>query len=328
VTSFEDVLLTRVPASEESIARGFLPGARVLREGLSEATSDVHSDVRVLAVSAMDRVEPSALARMPALVGVVTRSDGYDHLPDAWLVSRGLPGLSLHGYATDSVAHHAVSMILALLHRMPEGALRTREGSWKREDLAGRSLLDVTVGVLGVGRIGSRVARHVLALGGRVLGHDLRRDPTLSDAPGFRWAGSLDELLAGSDVLTVHVPLTATTRGMLGARELSKLPPGAALVNTARGALLDAPAVEAALRGGRLSGFAADVLSGEPDPPDLRRFADLPNVLLTPHLAAYDARTIAARYEHTAAACRALLGNDVATVARLAVCGARPRAVA
>lgn len=263
----------------------------------------------MLAPMIHDPVEVSALERFDGLEAVVTRSDGYDHLPLEWLRERGIRGYNLGGYATTSVAHHALMLSLMVLRRVPEGTARTLGGdpSWDRSRLMGRHLEDVSVGVLGVGRIGSQVARLVTSLGGDVLGYDIEPDASMEAVQGFRFVGSLEALLRSSDVLTVHVPLDESTRGMVGAKALELLPEGACLVNTARGGIVDQKAVEDALVEERLGGYAADVMPGEPEPPDVDRFQGMDRVVLTPHLAAYDERTTRARYERTGRIAQAVL---------------------
>ncbi|GEM_PF-5659319 len=302
------LLATSVPPRERVLAEMALPGGRIVDAPLSDALAA--PDVRVLSVSYADRLDPATLERFPALEAIVTRSDGFDHMPAEWMRGRGVAGYHLSDYAADAVARLTLGFLLALARRMPEARARTRAGTWERAGLEARDLPDLTVGILGVGRIGSRVAAMLGALGVPTLGYDL--------APGkpTRFASSLEELLRGSDALTIHVPLTDATRGMIGAREIAMLRQGALLVNTARGDVVDQAAVEAALRDGRLAGYAADVLPGEPRPEaDLARFAALPNVILTPHLGAYDARSIRLRHERSGAIARAVVAGRAADVA-------------
>lgn len=309
---FERVVSTSVPGIEERFAREHLAGTRVLRAPLSVDLVREHADARVLTVMIHDSVSVDALEAFDALDGVVTRSDGFDHLPLAWMQDNDVRGYHLGGYATSSVAHHALMLMLMLLRRFPE-ALGVAGGSspvWDRSSLMGRHLEDVTVGVLGVGKIGSRVARSVAGLGGSVVGFDIDPDPRMEAVDGFGFVDSLGALLERCDVLTVHVPLDASTQGLIDQEALEGLPKGACLVNTARGGIVDQDAVLAALQEGTLAGYGADVLPGEPNPPDLVRFAGVERAVITPHLAAYDERTVNARYERTARIVRAVLEGE------------------
>jgi phosphoglycerate dehydrogenase-like enzyme len=313
MADISSVLATSVPDQERPFADEHLARARVTDEPLSRKLVEKHSDARVLSLMVHDPVTIEALEAFDDLEAIVTRSDGYDHLPLDWMRDNHVLGFHLGGYATVSVAHHALTMILSLLRRVPEGMAMTGGESpgWDRSALMGRHLEDVTVGVLGTGRIGSAVVRLLAGMGARTIGHDVEPDPTLEQLAGFEYAGGLDAMLAASDVVTVHVPLDEATEGMIGEEELERLPAGACLVNTARGGVLDQSAVEQALADGQLAGYAADVLPGEPQPPALDRFARFDNVVLTPHLAAYDERTTDARYERTREILDAVLEADV-----------------
>lgn len=304
-------VLTSVPDQELAFAREHVAGARLEQRELGPELAREHSDVDVLSLMIHDPVETATLEIFDDLDAIVTRSDGYDHLPRAWMRTNSVAGYHLHDYATESVAHHALAFILAGIRRVPEGMTMTlANGGWDRSPLMNRHLEDVTIGVLGTGKIGSRVVEILTDLGADVRGHDIEPDPALADREGFAYAGGLDELLETSDVLTVHVPLDETTETMIGAEELVRLGEGGVLVNTARGDIVDQAAVEQALRDGQLAGYAADVMPGEPDPPDVARFQGFDNVVLTPHLAAYDERTTEARYERTARIVDAVLAGE------------------
>lgn len=306
-----DVLVSSVPEQEDRFAREHLPGARIHEAPLSRELVADNADARILSLMIHDPIEEAALEAFEDLEAIVTRSDGFDHLPEAWMQANDVAGYHLGGYATSSVAHHALMLMLDLIRRVPEGEAMTRADppGWDRSELMGRHLHDVTVGVLGVGKIGSAVVRIVSSLGGTVRGYDVEPDAGLAELPAFEYTDTLADLLEASDVLTVHVPLKADTEGMIGADELARLPEGACLVNTARGAIVDQAAVEAALEAGQLAGYAADVMPGEPDPPDLKRFKRFDRVLLTPHLAAYDERTTQARYQRTGEIASAILAG-------------------
>lgn len=315
------VVSTSVFGHEERFARAHLPGTCLLEDSLSSQVARAHADARVLTVMIHDHVEVEALEVFRALEGIVTRSDGFDHLPLRWMRENGVRGYHLGGYATESVAHHALMFMLMLLRRVPEagGVVGGMSPVWDRSSLMGRHLEDVTVGVLGVGRIGSKVASLVSGLGGRVVGFDIDPDPRLEVLEGFRFVSSLDALLERSDVLSLHVPLDSSTRGLIGDEALAMLPEGACLVNTARGGIVDHDAVVEALWADRLGGYATDVLPGEPTPPDLERLAGLERVVVTPHLAAYDERTVDARYARTARIVDALVTGEGGSVENLRV---------
>ncbi|WP_062304920.1 NAD(P)-dependent oxidoreductase [Demequina subtropica] len=185
-----------------------------------------------------------------------------------------------------TVAEHTLALLLATLRRVPAADKAIRDGRWPREDLkvpySGRDLAGSTVGVLGAGRIGAPLLRMLAALEARPLFVDKVPLPDLESATGARQVG-LDTLLAQSDAIVVLLPLDEVTRGTLGAAELARMKPGAILVNTARGPVVDEDALLEALRSGALAGAGLDVHGDEPLPADHPLLA-LERVVVTPHL--------------------------------------------
>jgi D-3-phosphoglycerate dehydrogenase len=197
---------------------------------------------------------------------------------------RGIAVFHVPDYCTDEVATHAVALILALNRRLGR-ADRVARDHWLdwRELAPVDPLSQLTVGIVGVGRIGRAVAIKLLPLCGRVVAYD----PYVGEAPeGTTAAASLDDLLRQSDAITLHLPLTEETRGIIGARELALLRPGAVVVNASRGGLIDQRALADALQSGHLSGAGLDVLAEEPPAVD-DAILRAPNVILTPHFAWY-----------------------------------------
>ena len=308
--------LCSVPDHERTLAAPHLRDFDI--DARPFAADHVPPNARVVSVAYTDRlVSTDLIDAEPDVRTVITRSDGFDHLPVAALARAGVACYHLGDYAAPAVARFALAQALALVRRIPEAAARTRQQSWARTDLVSRDLPEVCVGVLGTGRIGARFARLAHAVGaGEVIAHDVAPDPALAAGSHVRYV-DLPTLLAKSDVLSLHVPLTPATRDLIDAAALSSLPRGAVLINTARGEIVNQDAVAAAIASGRLAAYAADVLPGEPTPhDDLARFAADPRVVLTPHVAAYDAGTIARRYARTAHIVRAVLTDQAEQVAR------------
>ncbi|MEV7086005.1 2-hydroxyacid dehydrogenase [Streptomyces sp. NPDC093085] len=186
-----------------------------------------------------------------------------------------------------ATAEYTVGLMLAAMRRIPETSAALAAGRWAGEfytyDNCGPGLDGATVGLVGCGAVGSRVARALTAFGARVLLYDPYADQEALRAVGTPVAG-LDEVLRRSDVVSLHARLTPETRGLLGARELALLPPGAVVVNCARGALLDEAALCDALESGRLGAAGLDVFAVEP-PPAGSRLRSAPRLVMTPHLA-------------------------------------------
>lgn len=232
------------------------------------------------------------IERMPRLRIIALLSMGYDNVDVPAATAAGVWVSNILGAATDEVAAHALGLALAA-RSIDRAARTTREGGWNHEH-APKVTTECTVGVLGLGRIGRRFAEFAAPLFGEVLGTDpmLPDDENtrtmLADA-GIRRVG-LDELIAASDVLSLHVPLTDETAGLVDADVLAALPEGAVLVNVSRGGLVDEDALLAALDSGHVAGAGLDVLAVEPAASD-HPLRTHPHVVLTPHVAYLSSRT-------------------------------------
>jgi D-3-phosphoglycerate dehydrogenase len=189
------------------------------------------------------------------------------------------------GVNSVATAEFALGLCLSLARHIPAAGAAGAKGVWERRGLAGRELAGCVLGVLGLGRTGTQVARAARALGMEVWSHNPHRplDDAEARHAGVRPVG-FEELLRGADFVSLHLPLTAETRGLIGPRQLALFRPDAYLINTARGGLVDEPALARALREGWLAGAALDVRAIEP-PPDPDPLAGVPNLLLTPHVA-------------------------------------------
>ena len=210
---------------------------------------------------------------------------GVDRVDLAAAHDLGIAVLNTPAAATDAVADLTVALMLQLLRPIPRLAEQYREGHFQaaRAQPHGRELCDLTVGIVGIGRIGSRVGRTCAAgFGARVLYNDI-----IAVGPFDFQAKPADKdtIWSQSDIITLHVPLTDQTRGLIGAEVLSRLRPTALLINTVRGAVVDTAALTSALENGQLGGAALDVTDPEPLPPEHPLFA-CERCLLTPHIAA------------------------------------------
>ena len=194
--------------------------------------------------------------------------------------SRGISVCNTPGYGNNAVAEHALGLMLALARNTPALDAELRAGRWPREEVRGVELAGKVVGVVGLGGIGTRVAQLCGCLGMHVLAWTRRPTPERLRAAGATYA-DLDELLARSDIVTLHLTHTTETDRLLSAERLQRMKPSALLINTARAELIDGAALAAALQEGRLAGAALDVFIDEPLPPD-NPYRGLPNVILTP----------------------------------------------
>ena len=255
---------------DEGYPRDLLAGFEVVRTPQEDV-------VAVLTIR--EPVGKELLAQLPALRVVGTATVGFDHIDIEAAEERGVAVLSVPDYCTQEVADHTLALLYALLRGVVALDREVQQGGWNpRAAGALRTLAELRVGIVGLGRIGGAVATRLLALGVEVWANDVL--PVALAGVQFV---ELDELLSECDVVTLHVPLTRETRGLIGRAELGSMKRDALLVNTSRGAVVDVGAVLEALRAGRLGGAALDVLPQEPPP-----VAPLaPNLVLTPHAAYY-----------------------------------------
>jgi len=221
------------------------------------------------------------IGQAPDLRGIAVLATGHDIVDAAAARARGIPVCNVPEYGTASVAQAVFALLLELTNHTGSLAAGVRQGRWSTcpdfcfWDAPLLELAGLTFGVVGHGRIGAAVARIARAFGMRVLSHRRNSGPEDVD---------LDSLLAASDVVSLHCPLTPQTLGLLSAERLARMKPGALLINTGRGPLIDEAALAAALASGHLGGAGLDVLSVEP-PPAEQPLLRAPNCLITPHVA-------------------------------------------
>lgn len=213
---------------------------------------------------------------------VITTTSGFEHLDLDAHRARDIPALRCPMARRDAVVEHSIEVMIRLLRRLPEQEEPARSGRWARGDLpslAPRGLRGSTVGIVGLGVIGQRMAELLQAFGAQVIGVD--PDVTLDSVE----SRSLQEALPELDVLSLHASLPDRARGLIGPAEIAALPRGAILVNTARGDLLDVNAAVEAVRGGQLGGLACDVFPQEPWPMLAEQSG--PRILFTPHASGF-----------------------------------------
>ncbi len=241
------------------------------------------ADRDALFVAAGDRVDRALLDACPRLKIVATGSVGYNHIDIDACRARGVAVTYTPGVLTEATADLAWALLMAAARRLAETERWLREGHWNTwtfDQFLGADVHGATLGIIGMGRIGSAIARRARGFDMRVLYHNRTPAANAADLGAQRCA--LDELLASADHVVLVVPATAQTHHLIGARELALMKPGSVLVNIARGGIVDDAALAQALRSGRPGAAGLDVYENEPHVhPAL---LDLPNVVLTPHI--------------------------------------------
>lgn len=227
------------------------------------------------------------LAAAPNAKFIDVAFTGVDHIPVDAAHDRGIAISNASGYADEAVAELAISLMIQLLRETGEAEKRARSGGVKT-GLSARLIEGKTVGIIGAGEIGKRLAKILKAFGATVIAHNRRevKDPSIDKNV------SLDELLATSDIISLHCPLTPQTRGMLGKKEFGKMKKSAILINTARGQVVDNAALAEALNNGEIAGAAIDVFDIEPPLPDDYPLLHAKNTVLTPHIGFYSQESL------------------------------------
>ncbi|MEM3622918.1 MAG: hydroxyacid dehydrogenase, partial [Candidatus Bathyarchaeia archaeon] len=217
---------------------------------------------------------------------------GVDHIDVDFAEERGICIVRTPEALSDSVAEFTVGLILSLLRKIPlaDGAVRRGEWNRKYSVLVGAELMGKTVGILGLGRIGSAVARRLGSFNVNLVYHKRNRSIELERMLGVKYV-PFDELLRISDIMSIHMPLTSETYHMISFKEFALMKHGVYIVNTARGAIIDEKALYEALVSGKVAGAALDVFESEPLNPD-NPLTKLENVIFTPHLAACSEETL------------------------------------
>lgn len=255
------------------------PDCEVTSDGLQNADAVI---VRLFEITA-DQLDSCERLKVIAKHGV-----GVDNIDVAAATARKIPVVYTPTANANGVAEHTLTLMLSLARQVFPSSQALREGRFKdRAQFQGVELAGKTLGVLGLGRIGLRVAE--MARDGLAM-NVLAYDPFIEASP-FDLAPSLDDVLRASDFLTLHLPLTQETRHLLNAEHLQMLKPGCRIINTSRGAVIDESALVEALRGGHISGAALDVFEDEPLPAD-HPLCRAPNMLLTPHISSSTAESL------------------------------------
>jgi len=276
---------------------------------VSVANADLAAGNRCVSIGHRTRVTDAALLalRRAGVAYISTRSIGYNHIDTEYAASIGISVANVV-YSPDSVADYTLMLMLMVVRGAKSVIRRVDRRDYRLNDVRGKELRDLTVGVVGTGRIGAAVIARLRGFGCRVLAYDSRPEGCAGYVP-------LDELLRRSDIVTLHLPLTPATHHLLDRRRIGCLKEGAVVVNTGRGGLLDTEALVQELEGGRLGGAALDVVEGEDgifytdhsgrglENKPLARLQELPNVVVSPHTAYYTDHALRDTVENTIVNC-------------------------
>src|SRR2546430_10379666 len=280
----------------------------LVADSISQGGIDELSRDGMLDVSVQTKLSPAKLIEViPEFAAVIVRSEtkvtgevlnagkklrvvgragvGVDNVDVETATRRGVVVLNAPGGNTVSTAEHAFSLLLCVARKIPQADASLRGKKWSRKDFEGVELYNKTLGVIGMGRIGSELSRRAIAFGMRVIAYDPYLSSGRARSLQVEVMEDLDELLQISDFVTLHTPLTPETHHLLNAARLTKTKRGVRLINCARGGLIDEAALVESLGNGQVAAAALDVFETDPLPPDSPLRA-IPNLILTPHLGA------------------------------------------
>lgn len=265
-------------------------------------------DATVL-VNARRPVDAATLAMAPTTRFIQMIGAGVDPIDRSAVEAAGVMVAYNPGVNASGAAEHTIMLMLALLKRLPSTERATRAGRFAPGEIIASGiddLADATVGLVGMGHIGQAVAARLAPFGSRIVYHARRSVPAVDGIATGPVA--LPELLAMSDIVSLHIPLTAETHHLIGQREIASMPPGSYLINAGRGGLVDEAALRAAITSGHLAGAGVDVLERETE--GVNPFADLPEVIVTPHLGGGSRNSMSGVVERCTANIRRFLAGE------------------
>ncbi len=279
------VFLEVDPQDEASIHERF-PDARVFLGTLQDEEMKQLKDAEVLSIFIYSNIGREELKALPKLRLLCTRSVGFHHIDMEACKERGITVCNVPDYGSHVIAEHVFALLLATLRHVHEGDKRVEGGVFDYHGLRGMALGGKTLGIVGTGKIGRRVAEIAHGFGMKILAVDQCRTLELVDLLGVQYV-SFDELLHQSDIITLHIPHTKETEHMVDAHAIAKMKDGVILINTARGEIIDSAALLAALRSGKVAHALLDVLEHEKDFEWNKDLISHPRVVTTPHIAFY-----------------------------------------
>ncbi len=253
----EEYVKTKLSGDEITFHEGPLSNFPDLKDDQTEA----------LCIFIDSKIGEEEMNRFPALKLIATRSTGFDHIDLAAAKAKGITIVTVPFYGENTVAEFAFALILTLAHRIPEAEASVKAGAFSPQGFRGFDLAGKTIGIVGCGHIGMHAIRMANGFGMKVLGFDVHPDPEIARANNFTYA-SLPELLAQSDIISLHVPYNAHTHHLINKENVGTIKKGAYLINTSRGAVVETDALVEALKSGILAGAGLDVLEEEGDMAD------------------------------------------------------------
>ncbi len=259
----------------------FLPA-----DATSEQIVATCKDAEVISTFITTKFPKEILTQLPNLKLLCTRSVGFDHIDNAYCAERGIIVAHVPDYGSHVIAEHVFALLLATLRHIQEGNRRVTSGVFDYRGLRGMTLQGKTLGIIGTGKIGKKVAEIAHGFGMKILAFDVYQAPEIVEKYGVQYV-TQDELYAQSDIISLHAPSLPSTKGMINRESIAKMKNGVIIVNTARGALINAKDLVEALDAGKVKHALLDVLEHESSMEEDSALVKHPKVITTPHIAFY-----------------------------------------
>ncbi len=288
-----------VVENDKEIIKNNFPDAIISEETLTLDNVDKFQDSEIICIFIYSKISKEVLDKLSNLKLVITRSAGFDHVDIKECEKRGDKFCNVPDYGSHVIAEHVFALMLSSLRNVVKGENRTNDLDFDWHGLRGISLKNKTLGIVGMGKIGSNVAR-IASLGFqmKVIAFDLHPNKELAEKFNFKYV-SMDKLLAQSEVITLHCPLNKHTEHMINKETIAKMKDGVSIINTSRGGVLHTEDVLDAVKSGKIGNLALDVLEDEKDIEKNKEIMTYPNVIITPHIAFYSDDSVKKMYSES-----------------------------
>ncbi len=293
----KNIYFFEVKEDERDFVTEKYPEATLFEEPFSADLVEQVRDAHILCGMVHSDFSAENLAQLKDLELIVTRSVGYNHIDLGYCEERGILVSHVPDYGSHVIAEHVFALLLSSARKILEGEEHTSHGNFSEEGLVGMALKGKTLGVIGTGKIGAHVTR--IASRGflmRVLAYDVHPNQELAIEYGFNYVDSLDDIYKQSDVISLHVPLFPSTEHMINRESIAKMKDGVTLINTSRGGLINTPDLVEAIKKGKFGHVALDVVEHENNLSEVKELLELPNVIITPHIAYYTRDSVSEMY--------------------------------
>lgn len=287
------------------------PQAQISAEALTEKNVDQYTDVEIVCVFIYSQLSADVLAKLPNLKCIVTRSVGYNHIDLAVAQAEGIPVCNVPDYGSHVIAEHVFALLLSSIRCVRSADEKVENCEFDFHGLRGVALKGKTMGVIGTGKIGKNVCR-MASMGFLMdtIAYDPYPNKDAARENHFDYVDDVNEIFERADIISLHVPLLPNTEHMINAQTIAQMKDGVVIINTARGGLIDTPALVAGLRSKKIAYAALDVLEHEKNFEMNKDLINTPNVIVTPHIAFYADDSMKTMHEEAAASINRFINGE------------------